>query len=336
MKSHSIITFLLTSTAILGASLLAKAAQDDYSENFKELIDYTPWTGGVSHKVGKTPQGWYVSNVAGMQMGLWFGATEVASYDDNVVTLTNQVEQGQNIPAYMSLGTTWNTAKINGLTPDKDSKDGGSFGGIKINEQPTAIEITYKSSSNNAQLIAYTWQGTWTSKEVPSNISTNPTKSTMLNRDQVVLNKEHKVYTESKDDNAKLLSSVEANLKATNGFTTVTIPLNNVAPATEGAQKFLNIIVSAGKYFSQDVEANASISVKEIKLVKDHTSQGLKANAEAEDTYYHLNEVNLDGATTIGYYSFDTQKATPEKPKQGKYITVYMVADGSIKRVLSE
>lgn len=342
MKCPSIIKFLLPSIAILGVSFLAKAEQDPYFATFNNLEPYFPWLGdGVdSHRVGETPEGWNVANVGGIPMFTWwYGASEVATYNDfyseGLVTLGNKTSFGQLITGYMSLGTTWCTGEIYEDFPDPTSVDGGSFGGIKIDEQPIAIRITYKATSNDAQLIAYTWEGDWISEKVTSSVYlAGPTYCNMKNRDRCVLGKEKPVkYGQEREEEALLLSRLETNLEQSDDLITQTFYLDNVGYPT-GAQKYLNIIVSAGTYFCKpsEIKRDLSISVKEIALVYEHDYNSVIPENATNATIVG----NQDDAQLMGYYNMVSKCVTPSQPSNGLYITLYKLSDGSIKRILSE
>ena len=134
--------------------------------------DCVPWTFYVSEDkhgeasavvAGKNPNGWVISNVAGMTsyydgLASGLGATvvgdSVEGFNSNsAVKLTNTPNpfmDAQIVPGYVTLGTTWSTAypgfdvSAGGMVIN--NSDGGSFGGIEFNGRPTGIEFMYKRS----------------------------------------------------------------------------------------------------------------------------------------------------------------------------------------------
>ena len=158
--------------------------------------DIQPYTGGSSTKVGTTPSGWCIANVAGYKLlGItWTGKTVVGTADTDrnnasnghSCKLENKETVGNVIPGYVTLGTSWNTADTSG-----GNADGGSFGGADFIGTPDAIEFWYKrTASDNSQpasVVAYMWRGSTSQADVPVSIGSSPTKKEMTNRDRTIL-----------------------------------------------------------------------------------------------------------------------------------------------------
>mgnify|MGYP004419473875 CR=1 FL=1 len=53
------------------------------------------------------------------------------------------------------------------------NSDGGTFGGSSFTFRPDAMRFDYKRDNSNgdenATVLAYLWNGTWTQKDVPGN-----------------------------------------------------------------------------------------------------------------------------------------------------------------------
>ena len=170
-------------------------------------VECHPWEAGkfVSNAQGTQPSGWCVANVNGMSgMGATIvAAEEVGRNNKNgksvVLTNTpNPFRDTEIVPGYMTLGTTWATAKAS-MLGGVSNADGGVFGGIPFAYHPDALRLYYKrahkvsgtkvsNETEKASVIAYSWKGTWTQKDVPSNTSMGtPAKVDMTDRDRNVL-----------------------------------------------------------------------------------------------------------------------------------------------------
>lgn len=256
---------------MLACGVSAAYAQQVPNGGFDSWEKCYPWDSGKKGSTarGTQPVGWCTANVNGIN-GL--GATVVssegvdskgkASSKSVVVTNTpNPWSSSQIVPGYFSIGTTWATAKAT-LASVTDA-DGGVFGGMAFSYQPDAIRFVYKRSYNvdgaskytnlteRASVIAYTWKGTWTQANVPSNTSMgNPTKVTMTDRSNNVLGKPCLTGgTITKTSDAELLSVIEYYIEgAQSGWKELVIPFEyknkNAKPEK------LNIIFSANDMFA--------------------------------------------------------------------------------------
>lgn len=258
------------------------------------------------------PEGWTISHVIGINGA---GATVVAARDaghgtgdeggggvspavlaesNYAVKLTNTPNPfmaTQIVPAYISLGTTWATAKAS-LTGVSDA-DGGVFGGVPFVSQPDALSFSYKrthadGSDERASVIAYLWKGTYSQAEVPGNTAfgDDPTKVTMYGRDRNILGKETYTGGEvTKSDDAKLIASIEHYITGdATDWTTLEIPFDYANDAEGLTPDSLNIIFSASDYFDRSKLTNGnSLTIDDVKLVYYHELASLNYDGEEFD-----------------------------------------------------
>lgn len=298
-------------------------------------VDCYPWEKGskVSTAVGTQPEGWCVSNVYNSIITMPALGTQETGADGTgkSVKLKNAALAGQNIPAYITLGTTWATAETQMTTVKPGSEDGGVFGGIAFTYHPDAVRLTYKcdrsAGAENISIIAYLWKGTWTQKDVPSNTATGffsygtATKVTMTDRIHNILGKETATGgAVSHTDGAALIASVEYYSSAAQStWKTEDFPLDYGAFAGQpvAVEKF-NIVVSAnGLFDSRDaIKENNSLTFDDVVLVYWHALSALSYEGETiafneETTNYDLSSVVYDEAKLS--YSIKGQAATATK-----------------------
>lgn len=256
-------------------------------------VDCIPWDSKATNKtVGTRPVDWNISNVCAINVPLFDQVTyTVGTSIDNgngkAVKLTNDEAYGNGIPAYLTLGTPWATAKgTNAANPD-----GGTFGGKKFTYRPDAISFDYQHSTEkgaeNATAIAYMWKGNWTQKNVPATTDAgfiaNPKTCTMINRDRNILGNETSATLgdpaePSKD--AKLIAKLEQPIsESTNGtWKSMTIPFtyNDDTAVPE----YINVIFAANDYFGdrKSIIKGNSLTIDNVKLVYYHALNSLTYN----------------------------------------------------------
>ena len=279
-----ILFFMLAAAQTVGAQQLENTTFD------ADWVNCYPWEKGayLTKAYGTQPSGWCVSNVAGMS---GMGATTVAaegtgrSGSGKSVILTNTpnpLSGSQIVPGYMTLGTTWATAKatISGSV-SAGTADGGTFGGIPFTYHPDAIRLYYKrahkvnntsvaNETEKASVIAYSWKGKWTQAQVPSNTSlTNPTKVEMIDRDRNVLfNASGTVGGEiTSTTDAELIAKIEYYIEGNaSEWTELVIPFDYITSSTP--QKF-NIIIAADDYFADrsNIGGYNQLTVDDVELL---------------------------------------------------------------------
>ena len=294
-----------------GAAISANAQQINGTFD-ADWTDCTPWdSNGNTIKNGTEPEGWHISNVAAA------GAVGKRVERDgfgHAVELTNNDMLGQKIPAYLTLGTPWATAETKTTFKGTEVRnaDGGAWGGKEFANHPDAISFDYRRDNShgaeNATVVAYLWNGSWTQKDVPANTAIGlgkwgtAIKTTMVDRDRNVLGMKKTdavlggdvTATEGATCVAELQKSIS---ESTNGkWGTMTIPFN-YADGQDGKSKIenINVIFSATDYFGDrnNIVAGNSLTIDNVKLVYNHALSALTAT----DNWGYDVELNFDPKT---------------------------------------
>ena len=306
---------LLFCLASLGAS--AQQVNGGFDETW---VNCVPWTSKNNTTAqGTQPVDWCVSNVIGLS-GL--GATTIASsstgynnstYSATLTNTPNPYMDSQIIPAYITLGTTWNTATSSIFSGVSD-QDGGTFGGKSFNYKPDGIKFYYKRSHGTADtdepavVTAYLWKGTWSQESVPGETKIGtPSTATMTNRDRNILNMSYtKGGTVTKTDDAKLLAYLK---EGDNKYVSIMgdasewteFTYNFTYDDTESKPEMINIIIAANDYFggATAVGSGNSITIDNVELIynsslSDLQFKGTTIEGFAKDTY----EYTIEGAYT--------------------------------------
>ena len=311
------------------AALTANAQQinGDFDSEWEKCV---PWdSNGNTVEKGVQPQGWHMANVvmAG-EVGEKVTRSaegEPANYAVKIKNIYNSLAK-QNIPGYFTLGTPWATAETNGTAVQ--NSDGGVFGGKQFSFHPDAIAFDYqrdnaKGADEQATVVAYLWNGTWTQKDVPGNTAVGiiswgkATCVDMVNRDRNVLgiNKTLTGGDVTKTDGATLVASLEHPItESTNGeWKTDTISFVYQKGCEEAGVENINVIFSATNYFGApgDIKPGNSLTVDNVKLVYYHALSSLKAtdnygfdvdlDFDPETYNYTVNSTFDEDWTTVGY-----------------------------------
>lgn len=291
---------LLLSAAALTAN--AQQIDGDFDATWEDCIPYD--SKGGTNAFGTQPQGWHVSNVfVNKYVAKCQIATSVtgSNGEGQAVKLTNGDLFTNGIPAYLTLGTPYATAE--GLTAT--NPDGGTFGGKSFTYHPDAISFDYQRDNSkgdeNAIVVAYLWNGTWSQANVPANtvLSGSANKITMEYRERNILN----IPTATGGDvttteGATLVAVVNDTIKeSTNNEwvnKTVEFKYNDASAKVEN----INVIFSANDYFADrtSIVKGNSLSVDNVKLVYYHALSSLTA------TDNDGNDVELDfNPETLNY-----------------------------------
>lgn len=291
-----IFTSLFAATAVA----LTVGAQQLPNNGFEEAwIDCVPWTStGNTTAEGTTPTSWKVSNTVGTKLGSsYLGKTSVAKKvagykSESAVNLFNKSVAGQVIPGYFGLGTPWATAS----SAAGANKAGGAFGGIEFVYRPDAIQFMYQSSGDQQPtVVAYTWNGKFVQKDVSGNIVTNgkPTKVDMVDRDRNVIGMTDAPQGGEVTEKGTLVALINSRLEeSTTDWTKGEFEFTYSA---EAAPEKINVVFSAGDYFSTTLKSNSTLTVDDVKLIYFSRLKSLKVNGVdvpefAPDTY----EYNVD------------------------------------------
>ena len=187
----------ILSVFMLGGVALSANAQQINGGFDADWVKCVPWDSkGNTSNSGTEPEEWHASNVnTAIGKRQIISAVEGKDGTGKAAHLYNTSIAGNKIPAYLTLGTPFATAEVRGITVK--NSDGGTFGGSSFTFRPDAMRFDYKRDNSNgdenATVLAYLWNGTWTQKDVPANTTVNfiaftdATKVDMVDRDRNVL-----------------------------------------------------------------------------------------------------------------------------------------------------
>lgn len=289
-------SFLLSGALLLSISAFTANAQQLPNVGF----DSWKTTCGTSRSISKDgkkedvarpgvePSEWNGSNVDQLGQKKPDLVTKVVDNSNTVVQLKNIYiglpipGLGSTAPGFMNFGTPW----VYASTTIKDC-DGGVFGGLSFNKKPDAIKGKYKrtdSNSEDSHIIAYLWNGTYTSKI--GNVAQTVTEE-QNDVDRVVLGKTTGLAS------GKLVASCDKAFSTTvnNDWETIVVPLDYVANA--GNPTMMNVIISAGDYWNRsNLKKNTTLLVDDVDFVYYSTLTSLKAGNKTialQDGVYNYN-----------------------------------------------
>ena len=277
-------SFLLSGALLLSISAFTANAQQLPNVGF----DSWKTTCGTSRSISKDgkkvdvarpgvePSEWNGSNVDQLGQKKPDLVTKVLDNSNTVVQLKNIYiglpipGLGSTAPGFMNFGTPW----VYASTTIKDC-DGGVFGGLSFNKKPDAIKGKYKrtdSNSEDSHIIAYLWNGTYTSKI--GNVAQTVTEE-QNDVDRVVLGKTTGLAS------GKLVASCDKAFSTTvnNDWETIVVPLDYVANV--GNPTMMNVIISAGDYWNRsNLKKNTTLLVDDVDFVYYSTLTSLKAGSK--------------------------------------------------------
>ena len=146
---------------------------------------------------------------------------------------------------------------------------------MSFNKKPDAIKGKYKrtdSNSEDSHIIAYLWNGTYTSKI--GNVAQTVTEE-QNDVDRVVLGKTTGLAS------GKLVASCDKAFSSTanKDWETIVVPLDYVANA--GNPTMMNVIISAGDYWNRgNLKKNTTLLVDDVDFVYYSTLTSLKAGSK--------------------------------------------------------
>ena len=316
---------LLLSVAALTAN--AQQINGDFDSEWEKCV---PWDSkGNTLSKGVQPEGWHMANVVlagtvGEQITR-SAEGEPANYAVKVNNIYNSIVK-QNIPGYFTLGTPWATAETKGVKVR--NSDGGTFGGKEFTYHPDAISFEYQRDNSNgtdeqATVLAYLWNGTWTQKDVPGNNAVgvfswgSATRVDMENRERNVLGMGETATggDVTKTEGATLVATIDhAITESTEGeWKTDTIPFVYKEGCETAGVENINVIFSSANYFGpqSDIKAGNSLTVDNVKLIYYHALSSLKPTDDygydvdinfSPDTFNYTVESTYDPDwTTVGY-----------------------------------
>lgn len=301
----------LYSLLLLATALTANAQQIPNGNFERDWEEKAPFTNGKYNNVKfLNPESWTISHVAGLGSTTIGGAVslgdEIEGHNSSkAVHVFNGETYGQATPGYVTLGTTWNTAR--GAT-NLQYKDGGTFGGIKFKYRPDALRFWYKRShtgtNTQSTVVAYIWNGTVTQTNVPVETTAgawgkdNRVVYDMDDRDIWVLRKDVSKYQGDKvtDNPTRLIASLEEYITNTTDVWTEQVykfkydpKYKNQTPAK------MNIIFAASDYFnSSNVTKGVSLSIDDVSFVY----------------YKYLSKLTINGNTPTSFVGDDSADNT--------------------------
>lgn len=279
-------SFLLSGALLLSISAFTANAQQLPNVGF----DSWKTTCGTSRSISKDgkkvdvarpgvePSEWNGSNVNQMGQKKTDLVTKVVDNSNTVVQVKNiyvgvnlgLIKIGSTAPGFINLGTPW----VYASTTISDC-DGGVFGGISFDKKPDAIKGKYKrtdSNSEDSHIIAYLWNGTYTSKI--GNVAQTVTEE-QNNVDRVVLGKA------TGSASGKLVASCDKAFSSTanKDWETIVVPLDYLANA--GNPTMMNVIISAGDYWNRgNLKENTTLLVDDVDFVYYSTLTSLTVGGE--------------------------------------------------------
>ena len=358
--------FLFACAAVSCSASLVSAQLPDPA--FTNWVDCIPWTSNGNTTVvttvknslkdvpetwGTQPEGWFISNVIGIN---GMGATVIGGIEEGIdggkavglLNKPNPFMASQIVPGYLTLGTTWSTAVgMEVLKGNFANSDGGTFGGIKCESRPDAVSFYYKRSlaegnTQCATIVAYSWTGTYTQKDVPANIVTygSPVKVDMVNRDRNILGMETiKGGQVTTTEGAGLVSKLIYQLNETSAdWTALTLPLEYVS---DSKPEMFNIIIAANDYFnSEKIEKGNTLSVAQPKLLYYSKLSSLEVAGQPVKNFDSaVYNYELDELPAIGDLTWTLAgKAAVAKAEQldGKIVITVTNNEGTDEEGLSE
>lgn len=358
--------FLFACAAVSCSASLVSAQLPDPA--FTNWVDCIPWTSNGNTTVvttvknslkdvpetwGTQPEGWCISNVIGIN---GTGATVIGGVEEGInggkavglLNKSNPYMKSQIVPGYLTLGTTWSTAVgLEVMFGNFANSDGGTFGGVKCESRPDAVSFYYKRSlaegnTQCATIVAYSWTGTYTQKDVPANIVTagSPVKVDMVNRDRNILGMETiKGGEVTTTEGAGLVSKLIYQLNETSAdWTALTLPLEYVS---DSKPEMFNIIIAANDYFnSEKIEKGNTLSVAQPKLLYYSKLSSLEVAGQPVKNFDSaVYNYELDELPAIGDLTWTLAgKAAVAKAEQldGKIVITVTNNEGTDEEGLSE
>lgn len=283
-----------------------------------DFVKCYPWEKGAqaTKDYGTQPEGWCISNVPNSLAKPM--ASQVEGKNGKAVKITNTSAMNNGIPAYLTLGTTWATAETR-LTSTRN-KDGGLFGGVAFTKHPDALKFVYtrdgKDKGDESVVTVYSWKGTWTQADVPSNTAVGAlswgtaTKVNMIDRDVNILGLEHILGgTVTKTTDAELIAVGKTTITGSQtDWTEVILPIEY---KSNNAPEKINVVFSAAGYQSDaSITDGVSITIDDVEFVYN---SGLIAQYAGEDiTFDENNSATISAEYDENYITLepDGQAAT--------------------------
>lgn len=306
----------------------------------------TTWKGiGSFTRPGDDPSDWNGSNVTQVLnfTDLTKKATEtIDGVTNTYVKLTNvacgAVGVTSNAPGFITMATPWVFAVTDITSASSCLKygDGGSYGGASFTNRPDAISLRYRHTAVNsekAHVIAYLWNGTFTSKvnKACKNKGTvfkpNYQVSEYLELndvDRAVMGKETESFVTAKGN---LIASVDYEItdNTSHWDEPIVIPIN-YNNTTDIPEK-MNVIICSGDYWTRsNLQEGSTMDVDDVQFVYYKTLKSLTVNNTSvalEDGVYNY--------TMKGTYKDGCISATTTSPFASASVGTYDATTKSVK-----
>lgn len=188
---------------------------------------------------------------------------------------------GSTAPGYLTLGTPWVYAESK-----VSNCDGGTFGGVNnFTSKPDAIRGQFKrtddNTTDNSYIIAYFWNGSFSSKIGSVDLNTSKDES---NVDRAILGKLDSQKNPVTGD-GQLVAYCEHSFNSTtkNDWETIEVSLKYVKVDGElvGDPSMMNVIISAGDYWNRgNLEPGTTLLVDDVDFVYYSTLENLSTADE--------------------------------------------------------
>lgn len=275
-------------------------AGSTYQSSKTGLIGST--NGGLRQRPGDEPEGWMGSSINQQVLGMTKSQEVVyqaGNASDLHVKLVNTFvgvsSFGSNAPGYLTFGTPWVYA-----VSDISSCDGGTYGGMSFGYKPDAIRGKYKktpaSKAENSYIIAYIWNGTFTSQ-----IASTSTKDADRLKDDVdraILGSVSGTGVTAPSrvtESGKLIAwcnyAFKNSTTTDSDWETIEVPLNYVADNISETPTKMNVVICAGDYWTRDnIQDGTTLEVDDVEFVYF---------SELSSAIYDGEEVEFDGTDAV-------------------------------------
>lgn len=237
---------------------------------------------------------------------------EASEYSGNSVCLTNCLVGvtifgkfvGDEAPGYITFGTPWVYA-----SSTLSECDGGTYGGMDFAYRPDAVSAYFKRTETNpsekSYVIAYLWDGTFTSKvgkkSEPKGVKNDVDRAVLAGIDGIPA-------AAAVSEKGTLVAYCNHSFASTtnNGWQQLIVPLTYKTTSTVPSK--MNIIICAGDYWNRNnLTENTRLYVDDVKYLYYSRLESLSVGGYEvplqKDVYdYYIYKTNLSGhtATVLG------------------------------------
>lgn len=272
--------------ALTGACLFSVAGVFQASAQQLPNFGFNDWKGTCGQttttidgksftRPGIEPEGWNGSNVKQIISFSNFVKKNDNGFNGVSCLLTNQEPGALGLsaaaPAFITLGTPWIFAKTSALQQEAvEMGDGGAYGGVQSAVRPDAIRGMFKrdnsKGSEDAHIIAYLWNGTFTS-QVRSNIAkvdgTWQESATvpLENVERAILGKV------TAEQSGTLIASLDYSISGNiSDWTEIIVPFDYKDKVA--VPEMMNVIISAADYWNRSkIVPGNTLDVDDVKFV---------------------------------------------------------------------